>query len=145
MSRRLRVRRAVNPDNVLEGMAPNRDEPGSRRAVTRLFAHRTPGQLHGVVSVVFQSRVRPPTAERKDKSAALSPDRSEETLMKKKKKRRSNIPGNFSEPSGRIVLVFNLQNYCGLEEKRAANHLVGCFIMKHVGKGKVSEGFSWEG
>lgn len=57
-------------------MLPERATPGSRRTVTRLRSHFTPAQLHGEVCLMFQRNVRPLTAERSDRSAALSALRS---------------------------------------------------------------------
>lgn len=85
------MRRRVRLDRVFGGITPEREAAGRRSTVTRSFSHRTPGQLHGVVRVVFQKRVRPPTEARRAKRAALSTDKSEKTVAGKKRKRRTTI------------------------------------------------------
>lgn len=85
------MRRRVRFEMVLGGREPEREEAGRRRAVTRLFSHWTPAQLHGVGFEVFQRKVRPPTEERRDKRAARSEVRSEEVEgMRKEWKRTKN-------------------------------------------------------
>lgn len=82
---------------MFSGIGPEREEPGRRRAITWLFSHCTPAQLHGVGFEAFQKRVRPPAAERRDKRAARSEARSEEvvktTKRLKRRKKRSCIGG----------------------------------------------------
>lgn len=51
-------------------------------------SHWTPGQRHGDGAVAFQRRVRPRTAERRERSAARSDERSESVEWKKKVKKK---------------------------------------------------------
>lgn len=76
LRRRLSVRRRVKLGKIPLGMVPERETPGRRRAVTRLLSHLTPAQLQGEVCLMFQRNVRPPTAERRERRAALSALRS---------------------------------------------------------------------
>lgn len=83
---------------MFSGIGPEREEPGRRRAITWLFSHCTPAQLHGVGFEAFQKRVRPPTVERKDKRAARSEVRSEEaakTTKKLKRRKKRSCIGDF--------------------------------------------------
>ena len=76
LRRRLSVRRRVKFPKTPFGMVPERETPGRRRAVTRLLSHLTPAQLQGEVCLMSQRNVRPPTAERRERRAALSALRS---------------------------------------------------------------------
>ena len=59
------------------GSWPERPIPGSRNSTTRFCWHLTPTHKQGVDWETFQSRDRPPTAERSTRRAALSEARSD--------------------------------------------------------------------
>lgn len=122
-------------------MTPERDEAGRRRAVTRLFSHRTPCQLHGVDKVTFQKKVRPPTAARRAKRAVLSLARSEEFIGERKKawrkSRRSSILGSLGKVRKYIVtMCLILAGRC--EEEVCFLHICVNIFMSLVQRDKVT-------
>lgn len=70
------MRRLVRFPKMPLGMLPVRATPGRRSTVTRLSSQLTPAHEHGLLWFTFQSRVRPPTAERRARRAARSEARS---------------------------------------------------------------------
>lgn len=85
---------------MAEVSSPEREYPGSRRPTTTSFLHWTPDHEQGVGKEVFHNRVRPPTAERRERRADLAAARSdenadEEGMIKIKKRKREKIEGGL--------------------------------------------------
>lgn len=87
---------------MAEVSSPERECPGSRRPTTTSFLHWTPDHEQGVGKEVFHNRVRPPTAERRERRADLAAARSdedededEEGMIKIKKRKREKIEGGL--------------------------------------------------
>lgn len=78
---------------MAEVSSPEREYPGSRRPTTTSFLHWTPDHEQGVGKEVFHNRVRPPTAERRERRADLAAAGSEEDegMINIKKRKRDKI------------------------------------------------------
>lgn len=107
LKRRLRVLREVRFLKMVDGSSPERENPGSRRPTTASFWHWTPDHEQGVGVVVFQRRVRPATAVRRERRADLLAARSDEddevTVMVMRRKRRRRREKN---ECGLFVILF---------------------------------------